>query len=87
MNSCPADDRRFGMAQAGQFFLDTGRTKLLVCIRGRGIREIHRQIHVCALLSSGNAPRRSVGVSLGADFFICLDRILSQPYRSLNLNG
>jgi hypothetical protein len=69
MNSCPADDRHIGMAQVGQFFLDTGRTKLLVCIRGRGIREIHRQMHVCALLTSGNALRCSVGVYMGADFF------------------
>jgi hypothetical protein len=70
MNLCPVDDWRFGIALAGQFFLDTDRIKLLVCLRGRGIREIHRQTHVCALLSSGNAPRWSVGVSLGADFFI-----------------
>ena len=69
MNPRPADERHFGMAQTGQFFLDTGRVKLLVCIRGRGIRENHRQMHVCALLSSGNAPRWSVGVYLGADFF------------------
>ena len=87
MNPRPADERHFGMAQTGQFFLDTGRVKLLVCIRGRGIREIHRQILVYALLLSGDAPRWSVGVSLGADFFICLDRILSEPYRSLNLSG
>jgi len=61
-------ERFWHKAQRGQFFLDTGRAKLLVSIRGRGIREIHRQIHVCALLLSGNALRWSVGVSFGGGF-------------------
>jgi len=69
MNLLPIEDRFCGMAPKGQFFLDTGCTKLLACLGGRGIREIHRQAHVCALLLSGNAPRWDVGVSKGVDFF------------------
>lgn len=55
--------------EAGQFFLDTGSAELLVCLRGRGTREIHRQMQACACRLSGNTHQRGVGVYLEADFF------------------